>query len=290
LTEIESGKGDLGYCLAQVRRFDRDRYLTALFAPSQARPDLLAVLAFNLELARARELVREPMMGLVRLQWWRDAVAEMFEGKVRRHQVAQPLAEAVRRRRLSRAHFERLIEARERDLDPEPPADMAALLDYAEGTAATLNHLLLEVLAESGTTATAELRDAAGRTGIAWALSGLLRAVPFHARARRIMLPRTVMVEAGLRAEELLELRPSAALSKTVAMVAGEAKRCLGNANLSDVGPARRLRPVFLPAVMAAADLRRLKRAGFNPFDPGVQRTPPARIWSLLPAAFLGRF
>src|SRR5215471_2113760 len=102
-------QSDAAYCLDQVRRFDRDRYLTALFAAPAARGDLMALYAFNLEVAKTRETVREPMMGLVRLQWWRDCIAEIYAGGARRHQVVQPLADTIRRHGLDRALFDKLV-------------------------------------------------------------------------------------------------------------------------------------------------------------------------------------
>src|SRR5215813_7687641 len=109
-------EADAAYCLDQVRRFDRDRYLTALFAAPPARADLMALYAFNLEVAKTRETVREPLMGLMRLQWWRDCIAEIYAGGASRHQVAQPLAGAIHRHGLERTLFDRLIDAREADL------------------------------------------------------------------------------------------------------------------------------------------------------------------------------
>ena len=66
-----------------VRRHDPDRFLTALFAPAERREALFVLYAFNHELARAREVAREPMLAMVRLQWWREVV----EGARRRHEV-----------------------------------------------------------------------------------------------------------------------------------------------------------------------------------------------------------
>ena len=63
------------HCAALVRDFDRDRYLAALYAPAHLRPALYALYAFNLEIARVRELAREPMPGEIRLQWWREVCA-----------------------------------------------------------------------------------------------------------------------------------------------------------------------------------------------------------------------
>ena len=57
-----------------VRQHDPDRYFTALFAPAARREALFVLYAFNHELARARESVRQPMAALIRLQWWREVV------------------------------------------------------------------------------------------------------------------------------------------------------------------------------------------------------------------------
>src|SRR5262244_598818 len=108
------------HCEALVRAADKDRYLTALFAPAERREALFALYAFNLELARARESVREPIMGRMRLQWWRDSLPEIMAGQPRAHEVARPLAAAVAGQGLDRLLLERLIDAREQDMEPDP--------------------------------------------------------------------------------------------------------------------------------------------------------------------------
>ena len=67
-------------CRREVRRHDYDRYLCALLAPAQAREAVLVLTAFNLELARVCEMVSEPLIGEIRLQWWRDALDGIFAG------------------------------------------------------------------------------------------------------------------------------------------------------------------------------------------------------------------
>ena len=58
-----------------MREADKDRFLATLFAPAKYRRALFALYAFNVEIARVRELAREPMPGEIRLQWWRDVFA-----------------------------------------------------------------------------------------------------------------------------------------------------------------------------------------------------------------------
>src|SRR5436309_9863777 len=99
---------------ALVRRHDRDRYQTALFAPAERREALLALYAFNYEIARVRETVSEPMLGQIRLQWWREVLDAAYAGAPpRQHPVVVPLAAAIREFELSRGYFDRLIDSRE---------------------------------------------------------------------------------------------------------------------------------------------------------------------------------
>ena len=69
------------YLLAEAKRRDPDRFLCALFAPAERRDDLLALLLFNDELARIPDAVTQPVTGLIRLQWWRDALDELLTGR-----------------------------------------------------------------------------------------------------------------------------------------------------------------------------------------------------------------
>lgn len=83
-------------CVDLVRRHDPDRYFSVLFAPKEARLYLMALYAFNYEIARVGENVREPMMGEIRLQWWRETIEGARAGNPRAHDVAQGLAEIFR--------------------------------------------------------------------------------------------------------------------------------------------------------------------------------------------------
>lgn len=265
-----------------VRQYDRERYLTALFAPADRREDLLALYAFNLEVAKTREVVREPMLGRIRLQWWRDALDEIFIGKPpRRHETVEPLANAILRRNLPREPFERLLLARERDLDETPVATLAELEAYAEGTSGELMALALVILGAADPALQANAR----RIGRGYALAGLLRAVPFHARQHRCLLPLEVMEPHGADRDAVLAMQPSPALASAVADVAAAAAAALVPERISAVAW-----PALAPAVLARRHLRRLKRAGYDVFAPSVAAEPGAgAILALVGTSLLRR-
>lgn len=84
---------NLTACAQIVERGDPARFRTVMAAPLAAREKLFPLYAFNVEVSRAPWVTAEPMIAEMRLQWWRDVLAEIGAGgPVRRHEVATPLA------------------------------------------------------------------------------------------------------------------------------------------------------------------------------------------------------
>jgi len=111
------------YVLDLVRDADRERFLGALFAPEPRRSGLLALLAFDHELARTRSVTREPMLARIRLEWWREAMAEAAgSGKPRAQPIVEVLTETIRRHGLALEAMVDLIDAREEEI--EGPLDV----------------------------------------------------------------------------------------------------------------------------------------------------------------------
>ena len=272
---------------ALVRRHDRDRFQTALFAPAADREALFALYAFNYEIARVRESVTQPTLGHIRLEWWRENLAAAYAaGTVRHHPVVEALTTLIGRVELTRTHFERLIDAREADLDDDPPVSLAALEDYAEGTASPLIYLALEALGVRDPAA----REAGHHVGIAYALSGLLRALPSRMAAGRPVIPADIAARNGLDLEDGGKTQGSAALRGAVAEIAVTAAGHLRAARGARDAIARAALPALLPAVVADRSLRRLKGAGWDPFDPDLAHPDPLQSWRLAAAMLRRRY
>jgi phytoene synthase len=243
-----------------VRRYDRDRFVTALFAPPAAREDLFTLYAFNIEIARIRETVSESMLGQIRLQWWRDALDRVCRGDPAHHPVADDLSALIRRQSLPRPLFDRLVEARELDMQDQPPATLAQLKLYVEDSSAGLSALAALVLGgEDGAT-----QEAARHVGQAWGLVGLLRAHPFAIRLRRLYLP---VREKGLDIEEVLAGQAPPGLIELTEQIAATAAGHLASARKLRRDVTKSSIPALLPAKLADGYLAKLRKAGFNPTD-----------------------
>lgn len=159
------------YCEAQVRCDDRERYLTALFAPADRRPGLFALYAFNLEIAKIPDLVSEPQLGEIRYQWWREALDGIYRQSPIQNPVVVQLSETVQRYRLPRETFERLIDTRSADLNGAPADTLEGLIEYAGASSSALVSLALRVLGVGENDAAAH--KAGYHVGVAWALAAL---------------------------------------------------------------------------------------------------------------------
>ena len=273
------------YCREQFCRLDPDRYLCALLAPGATRPAIFALYAFNLEIARVRELAREPKAGEIRLAWWHEAIEDAYAGRVRHHAVAEPLARAIARYRPRRSWFEALIEARALDLTEAAPATLEDLERYAEATSGGLQLLSLDFLGVQSAAAD----EAARRVGIARALLGLSRAVPFHASAGCMYLPCDLAAQEGLALHDLASGQGSDALRRVVKIVVERAGDHLAAARAAPDVPHEAL-PALWPAWLADLYRSRLARAGHDPFSDRLDAAPLRKQFRVLSGALTGRY
>ncbi|MEX2312222.1 MAG: squalene/phytoene synthase family protein, partial [Rhodospirillales bacterium] len=217
--------------------------------------------------------VSEPLIGRMRLQFWRDAVPGIAAGAPPAHAVATPLAAAFSRAGWSEADLLALIDARETDLDDIPPRNLAALEAYAERTSSSVMAMALNVLGEDRDQYRALLRAA----GIATALVGLVRAIPFQAGAGRVTLPADLCAKAGLDPSMPHQWPQNPDVSAIAGPVLAAAEEHLHAARKLTAGISRRALPAFLPLSLAALYLQGLKRLGGDPARysacaPGVRR------------------
>ena len=266
-----------------ARQADYDRYLIALFAPPDKREVLFALIAFNHELARIRESVTEPMLGQIRLQWWREAVTEAFAGRPRRHEVLEALAAA--RSALSEAKLEEMLEGRELEFESEPPATLECFRDYAASTSGALTEAMAIALAgdDDGTSLAV-----ARAVGTAYGMTGLLRSVPFHARRGRVLLPTHILEASGTSAAAIKELHDEPGLSRAAERIAAAAWEELVKAR--ETGKrSRAMRPVILLSAITATHLRKLRSKGFKLLQADLSVGPLKRQIAVGWAALTGR-
>jgi len=274
------------FCQRLVREQDPDRYFSALFAPLPHRIALFALYAFNAEIARVRDSISEPLPGEIRLAWWREVIEGERREEAGAHPVASALLEAITRYRLPVNAFVRMIEARIFDLYDDPMPSVDELEGYAGDTSSALMRLASIVLADGGEPGGAE---AAGHAGVAYAVTGLLRALPFHAHRGQVFVPVSILARNGARRDDILAGRASPAVYAVLRDMRAMARRHLESARAAAGQIAPRAQAAFLPAALCELYLRRMERQGYHPFRTPVEVPQWRRQWALWAAARRGR-
>lgn len=137
------------HCENLVREHDKDRFLASLFAPAERRRFLFALYAFDLEIARVKHLVHEPMAGTIRLQWWYEAFAGLRESEAAAHPVVIALRETMEDTGLDTALLLKAVEARQDELQGEPPIGAVSAIIAAAAHVLGTSGSAIAITAES---------------------------------------------------------------------------------------------------------------------------------------------
>ncbi len=270
---------------SDLRAHDPARYLTALLAPRHARAGLLALYAFNTELARIPGLVSEPQLGEIRLQWWRDALGDMGGDVSSGAPVADALGLAIRTYDLPRAMLLGMIDARSADLDGGGFADFQALKAYLYKSQGAVFALGAHILGGGA----GDFARVANAAGLAYGLAELLRNLPRDTAAGRVMAPLGLLQEHKLDPELLLAGEAGKRIHPVVAELAREARAALEAARKELALCDKSARPAFAPLKLVEPILDAVEAPDRNPLRDIAEINPLMRFWRLWRAARSGR-
>ncbi len=224
-----------------MRRVDPDRFLTTLFAPPARRDALFTLYAFNHESARAQEATSEPVMAMIRLQWWR----EVIEGVPKAHEVATPLTALLRDGLLDPAELLAVLDARE-------VTAFATVAEWRDWLLAGPGSLALAAARLLGAPNAPRIRE----LGAGYGAAGVLRSTPALAGAGMCLLPADLLGAHGLTPDAVLANPYDPALQPVLAELGQEGRLLLGDTARPGLALA-----AALPARLARRDLRHPGRA-----------------------------
>lgn len=270
------------HCCDLVNRFDHDRYLTILYAPEKKRNALYGLYAFNYEISSIREAVSEPMLGEIRLQWWREAIDDIYQGKTRNHEIIPSLAAAVAENNLPRDMLMAVIEGRAQDLYDENPATMSELEDYLAITAGNLSSLAVHILGQR------DIDGLARRMGIAWGYVGLIRSITYHISLKKSYIPSQLMEKHNVSSKFLSQDQPEE-MKCILEELYDQAEQNLNyiHENRNRIGSESR--SVFLLSSLARSYMKTIKKADYNAFKLEEKAAALSRHWRLLMSALFNR-
>jgi phytoene synthase len=280
MTAVDGSTEQAAYCAGLVRTHDFPRYASSLFVAARERRALLALYAFNVEISRVRDSVSQALPGEIRLQWWRDLLANVGHGGVEGNPVAAELLRAIDQWDLPVDPLSRLIDEHAFDLYNDPMPSLAALEGYANDTSAAVFAVAAGIMAPPS----AATDHLARHAGLAQGFTQVIAALPRDAARRQLFLPLQFLESKGSGQNEVFAGKQTARMRAAIDQLIGEARGHLQTAFDLLADAPRSVRPVFLPLAMVRRELALMSRADTDPFVPYV----PSRLrtlWTLWRAA-----
>jgi phytoene synthase len=256
-----------------LRGNDKDRYVAVVLAHPKTQGGLAALYSFNAELARIRHLtLREPHMGLIRLQWWRDQLtASQLPPQTSplvlllRHYVA---IEAVDMPQLLA-----LIDGREPEFEAAPPQTLDQVETYLAGSAGLLAACAYDMCCRSlNITRSDKEQKNISAAAVGAGLVGIMRSAGFHAGQPWCWLPRNVLQDADISQQDIARnAAPMHALTQPIRAKAHMHLKHLPHKSHKGI------RGAVLPCRVAHIYLKKMdKMKNATPFDRHwVQARPP---------------
>lgn len=270
-----------------ARAWEQDRYLAALLAPRAVRQDLLSLAAFAGEIARIPVFVTDPMMGEIRLQWWRDALESTDPAIRSGHPVADAVRTTIMRNELPVGLLIGFIDAQTAALHDEPMADDQALAAHLTKTEGALFELALRILGHRDNAARSAAAYAAGQ---AYGLARLFTELPALWAQGRTLIPVSRLSAAGLTLADIQAGVPAERLVPILAGLVGEARRHLADARRLDRGLVRAQHVALLPLAVVEPYLQAFERGRRDPLRDALEISPLSRVWALWRSYWSKRF
>jgi phytoene synthase len=258
--------------VAAARTYAPELYLSALLAPRAHRDDLVVLAAFEGEIDRIPREVKDPMLGEIRLQWWRDRIERAAPGDNSGHPVADAVAGVVRQHGLERSGLIDSIDARSPLGGPD--GDGGAL-------GGERRQCGFDAAAMIRAAAVLGVKDPVGEDRAFLVAAG-----------RALTAVRDGMGQQARRAqgEIAAEGAEAEATRRGIAAALAEGRTCLEEARALAGGRSRALRHAALPVALVEPYLRALQEAADDPGGREAAISPLARVWRLWRAHRTGRF
>lgn len=270
------------YCQQLVRDNDKDRYLACLFTAEKKRKYLMALYAFNVEVTRVRDIVSEPAIGEIRMQWWLDTLDGIYAHEKQDHPVAIALSNAIKEGDLPKHALQNLVKAHIFDFYSDPMATLPDLEGYLGETSSALIQMASLILARDEALENAEV---SGLAGVAYGLAGLLRSLPIQRQRQQCFIPLDKLAARNATATDLMAGANQASLEIALAELREHARNRLAQARKMSWTIKPAAMPAFLHVSLTDAYLNAISQRGAGLITKGAAVGQLQKQWNLWKAA-----
>lgn len=263
------------YCQDKAAKSGSSFYYAFLFLPVERRRAITALYAFCREVDDVVDDCTDPQVARVKLGWWRKQVDAMLSGPPE-HPVTRALQPHLHAYGITRERLMAVIDGMEMDLDQTRYLDWPGLRKYCWHVAGVVGEMSAGIFGY----ADERTLDYAGKLGLAFQLTNIIRDVGDDARRGRIYLPVNDLQKFEVKASDILNGVHSERFSALMSFQAARARELYREA--MQALPAvdiRAQRPGLMMAAIYHALLDEIERDDWQVLEQRTSLTPLRKLW-----------
>lgn len=263
------------YCQEKAAKSGSSFYYSFLFLPPERRRAITALYAFCREVDDVVDECSDPSVARIKLAWWRTQVDQLFAGHAE-HPVMRALQPHVEPCGISRDRMQAVIDGMEMDLDQTRYLDWPGLRKYCWHAAGVVGELSAGVFGYVDP----RTLEYAGKLGLAFQLTNIIRDVGDDARRGRIYLPVDELQRFDVKAAEILNGTYSERFTALMRFQTERARQLYSEAMASLPESDRRAqRPGLMMAAIYHALLDEIERDNWQVLHQRISLTPLRKLW-----------
>jgi len=188
------------YCRNKAAQSGSNFYYSFLSLPDDKRDAITALYAYCREVDDIVDSRGEIQIKQVKLDWWRQEIANLFGGKPQ-HPITRALVKPVHQNNLAQEHFLEIIDGMEMDLQETRYRDFKSLSLYCHRVAGVVGILSAEIFGYQDR----QTLKYAHSLGIAFQLTNIIRDVYEDIRHDRVYLPQDELTQFNVKESDLLQ-------------------------------------------------------------------------------------
>lgn len=263
------------YCQDKAAKSGSSFYYSFLFLPEQQRQAITALYAFCREVDDIVDSGNDPSVMHAKLEWWRNELAELFDGKPQ-HPVSQALLPAIKHYNLAQELFQEIIDGMAMDLEHTRYASFKELALYCHRVASVVGLLTVEIFGYKDRQTLKYAHD----LGMAFQLTNILRDVNEDAQRGRIYLPQDELAQFGVTENDILQRKTSSAFTELMKFQSARAREYYQNA-FSKLPESDRhtQRTGIIMAAIYQATLAEIEKDQYQVLQHRISLTPLRKLW-----------
>ena len=249
-------------CLQKVKKYDKDRFLSTLLMPKNIQRKLLPIYSFNIEISKIQNISPEPMVRMIRLQWWYDEIKDLYDNieKKQSNIILNELRLTILEQHIPERLLIQYLECHREYIEKNIHESIIDIENAAYNkTGSMLKIILIAINYYKRNT-----EEIIKHASIGLYITNILKNESFCIQKKITYLPQNLLNESGINAYNIMEDKHTQVVQEIVKLLVEKAESHIDQVRNLLSSQHNSMKSILLPITSADCYLKRIRKHKFN--------------------------